>query len=291
MLHVTLHPMVLVMISDFYTKARVLGNKGTNPETFGFLLGTQTGRDVHIMTAFGAKLNSDTEIDFEWVGKRVEQLKYFYSKYEKAYDILGWYATGRVKQAIHEQMTHSCVAREMFGEPLFLMVDCAPPPECKSLPAQLFETSVTFEGTNKTLTFKRIPYFINSDELERVAVENIVHTKSTGADVSTLKDPVRTLKDAVSMLNSRVEILVEYLAAVKRGEIQPDRAMLRRISSICSKLPTADSRKFQQEYDAEFYDITLILFINLLTRGAHQLHDLIERYSKFEHRSFRRRGI
>ena len=66
------------------------------------------------------------------------------------------------------------------------------------------------------------------------------------------------INNAVEMLQGRVKTISQYLDAVKKGEVPPNYEMLRKISSLCNRLPTVDSKKFYTAFQnvSENYIIT-----------------------------------
>jgi COP9 signalosome complex subunit 6 len=75
-LTVSLHPLVLLTISDHITRHRVRGEAGP---VVGALLGQQKGRETTIEHAFSSKAitgpNGEAILDESWFGDRLQQCR------------------------------------------------------------------------------------------------------------------------------------------------------------------------------------------------------------------------
>ena len=81
------------------------------------------------------------------------------------------------------------------------------------------------------------------------------------------------------MLNDRVELIIKYLELVKEGKIEKDFDTLRKISSVCHRLPTVDSDQFRKDYTKEMNEVLLITYMATMTKGTNVLNDVIEKYN------------
>jgi COP9 signalosome complex subunit 6 len=73
-LHVALHPLVLLTISDYITRHTLRNLKGP---VVGGILGQQNGREITAEHAFECKMVGD-HIDEAWFKTRLQQSKHFY---------------------------------------------------------------------------------------------------------------------------------------------------------------------------------------------------------------------
>jgi len=113
---VKLHPMVIINLSDHYTREKVRAG-GKSVRIFGVLLGQQSGRKVDVSNSYEIILDDTKSIDHEFLKKRLAQFHRVFQNDE----ILGWYATGSKTEPtdipFHQQM-------EAYNEsPLFLLLD------------------------------------------------------------------------------------------------------------------------------------------------------------------------
>jgi COP9 signalosome complex subunit 6 len=73
-LHVALHPLVLLTISDYITRHTLRQQKGA---IVGALLGQQNGREITVEHAFECRMMDDgsLSLDEEWFAVRLQQSK------------------------------------------------------------------------------------------------------------------------------------------------------------------------------------------------------------------------
>jgi COP9 signalosome complex subunit 6 len=275
---ILLHPLVIMNISDHYTRSRVGPRTLTGPSkrVVGALFGQQQGRRVEIHTTFElvfTEKDGTIIIDTAIMRQKKEQYTAVFPNYE----VLGWYMTG---DAIFEKDTVAHKELMQFNEsPLLLVVDCEPGKDARSLGAYVYETSVEVtKDSGVSYSFQRVGYNIESEESERIGIQNVTQIDSDNSGRSALMPHCATLSVAVTMLQSRVQIVTAYLRAVQAGEIPPDHQLLRRLSSLCNKLPCADSAGFDGTFSTEYQDVELITYLGLLSKGSSTLNDVIDRY-------------
>ena len=89
-LHIALHPLVLLTISDYVTRHTL--RQHTTP-LLGALLGQQTGRDVSLEHAFEVKTKPDNPlaIDEQWFEERLTQYAQVHK--EPQLTLVGWFTT------------------------------------------------------------------------------------------------------------------------------------------------------------------------------------------------------
>ena len=81
-LSISLHPLVIINISDHHTRQKV--NSEGEPRVFGALLGVQKGRQVEIFNSF-AFLLQDEQVDGKT--KRLIDEQYFQEKIQQCIDV------------------------------------------------------------------------------------------------------------------------------------------------------------------------------------------------------------
>ncbi len=79
-LQIDLHPLVIINISDHYTRAKVGGTTpGAPPRVIGALLGIQNGRNIEISNSFELvyhNLSGAVVVDMEYLKSKQEQCMY-----------------------------------------------------------------------------------------------------------------------------------------------------------------------------------------------------------------------
>ncbi|TPX36513.1 hypothetical protein SmJEL517_g01357 [Synchytrium microbalum] len=294
-LTVTVHPLVIMNISDHTTRTRIMSGNPVWPLVIGALLGTQVGREVQIYDSY--------EIPFVTVeGLHALDKNYFVQKQEQykqvfpLYDLLGWYATGSkptpTDMHIHNQFF------EYNESPLFLQLNPAGAVATKELPITVYETFVegVAEGTPRN-AFIKSNYKIETAEAERIAVDHVARAANEGgADSSSLISHLVSQRNAIKMLLARVKLLYQYVADAEAGLVPKNHDILRQIASLCNRLPTLDSADFQTEFLADYNDVLLITYLATITKGSHVITDMVDKFNlavgdRSSRRAFGSRGM
>ena len=137
-----LHPLVIVNVSDHYTRCSLNVKEGGR--VVGCLLGEQKGRVIHIVNSFEVNLTSGADsneqsIDVEHLKVKKEQYKTVFP----ALEVVGWYSTGNKIQE-NDMQIHRVVS-ELNESPVFLLLDPAIVPGSsgnRDLPIVLHETEL-----------------------------------------------------------------------------------------------------------------------------------------------------
>eukprot|EP01104_Vermistella_antarctica_P020537 TRINITY_DN8822_c0_g1_i1.p1 TRINITY_DN8822_c0_g1~~TRINITY_DN8822_c0_g1_i1.p1 ORF type:complete len:351 (-),score=78.01 TRINITY_DN8822_c0_g1_i1:78-1130(-) len=285
-LSVSLHPLVIINVSDQHTRLRVksvvslaTGSGRSHPSelrVIGALLGTQTGRDIEIFNSFEVmymEVEGLIVLDMDYLREKLDQ----FTKVFSTYDFLGWYSTGPAVQAedtlIHKQIM------ELNESPLFLLLDpmAAEVTQTRELPISLYESEMHIIEDKPTLVFSRIPYKIETGEAERIAVDHVARVSSAGGTVesSKLSSQLMNMHNAISMLSMRIQIIEKFLRATAEGKIPKDHGLLRQIVGLCSMLPALDTPSFQSALMKEYNDTLLLTFLASITQGCNHINDLI----------------
>lgn len=117
---VSLHPLVIMNISEHWTRIRAESGSQSKPKIIGAIIGKQVGRNVEILNSFELKfdiIEEATVIDIDFYRKKEQQFKQVFPELE----FLGWYTNGdrpnEGDMKIHRQMLD-------FNEtPLFLKLN------------------------------------------------------------------------------------------------------------------------------------------------------------------------
>ena len=122
------HPLVLVEISDYFTRTKMnIDPPEAEPDRLiGCLLGTQTPREVEINSSFeclyarpdGA--NGAIELDWKFLSEQKDRYKQTHAKLE----IVGWYSTGEALDPVVDvAVTRALASRGVAESPVFMLYD------------------------------------------------------------------------------------------------------------------------------------------------------------------------
>ncbi|CAG2117471.1 unnamed protein product, partial [Medioppia subpectinata] len=143
---VSLHPLVIMNVSEHWTRIRAQDNsvcEGTSgqalstSQVIGALIGKQNGRNIEIMNSFELnfdRIDSETVIDRDYYNTKESQFKQVFPEL----DFLGWYTNGDAPTEsdlkIHKQII------EITESPLFLKLN--PTTRHTGLPIKLYESVI-----------------------------------------------------------------------------------------------------------------------------------------------------
>ncbi|AOW04702.1 hypothetical protein B0I72DRAFT_134858 [Yarrowia lipolytica] len=227
---VALHPLPLLNISNFYTRA-----VATSTEFAGALLGTQDGRQVSIDTSFEFKIE-DGVIDKELVTRRLAQFQQVMPELH----FVGWFYVSKDHTSPTDEVTHLQKQLMEFDEaPLVLLIQ--PGSDSQQLPLHVYEPIID-SGETK---YREATVVIETGEAERVAVEDLVRETSQHAASERVRQHLVSQHAAVKIFNGRVKTVLDYVKGVNEGSIVPDQRLLRSLRSILSQLSASSNSELK----------------------------------------------
>jgi len=287
----SLHPLVIINISDHYTRVKVNSKgKDNNPKVIGLLMGVQRGRDVEIFNSFelvytitGGKV----EIDQQFMIQKKEQFAQPFPNY----DVLGWYMTGSSLTAADFDV--NVQFQEINESPLILVLDPTKAvPTAKRLPIDIYEQEIRMVDTVSKSQFAHLTYKIETGESERIAVDHIAHVRPIAEGDSALAAHLEGVQNAIQMLNLRVKNIQKFLDATIKGQIPKDHHILRQISCMANMLPAIDSDQFRQEFLVEYNDTLLVTYLAAITKGCNMADELNQKFQVvYQDKARRGRGM
>eukprot|EP00245_Coleochaete_scutata_P017813 TRINITY_DN8926_c0_g1_i1.p1 TRINITY_DN8926_c0_g1~~TRINITY_DN8926_c0_g1_i1.p1 ORF type:complete len:301 (+),score=47.20 TRINITY_DN8926_c0_g1_i1:213-1115(+) len=285
-----LHPLVIVNISDHFTriKAQLVG--GPAPRVIGCVIGVQSGRNVEIFNSFELKFDAFPDgtivVDRAFLTQKQEQYKKVFPKN----DILGWYSTG---SDIHDaDMQIHKALMDINESPIYLLLNPAINHAQKDLPISIYESELHVIEGAPSLIFVKSMYTIETVEAERISVDHVAHIKpSDGSSAATqLAAHLTGMHSAIKMLHSRVKVLHHLLTTISKEEAPYEHSLLRQISSLLRRLPTIDSLKFQEEFLMEYNDTLLMTYMATITKGTSTINELVDKFNTAYDKQGRRGG-
>lgn len=290
-LQIDLHPLVLINVSDHFTRVKVESNTpGAPPRVIGALLGIQNGRNIEVTNSFELVydvIDGAIVVDAGYLRSKHEQFK----KVFPLYDFLGWYSTGN--QVLKSDIEVHKQFLEINESPIYLLLDsvAAYSAATRDLPVMIFESELHVIEDKPTMLFVKVPYRIQTGEAERIGVDYVAKvTPAGGSEDSQLTSHLLGLHNAIKMLNIRVKILHQFLDATKRGAIPFDHNILRQIYGLCNLLPAIDTQSFKEDFLKEYNDVLLVTYLAGITRGTSAINELVDKFNTAFERQGRRRG-
>ncbi|RWR95087.1 JAB/MPN domain-containing protein [Cinnamomum micranthum f. kanehirae] len=294
-----LHPLVIVNISDHYTRVKSQSNASpapltTNnsggppsPRVFGCVIGIQRGRTVEIFNSFELLFDPITDsLDRAFLLKKLE----LYKKVFPEFYILGWYSTGSDAQESDMQIHRALM--DINESPVYVLLNPAINHAQKDLPVTIYESELHVIDGIPQLIFVRSNYTIETVEAERISVDHVAHLKPSdgGSAATQLAAHLTGIHSAIKMLNSRIRILHHYLLAMQRGDIPYENSLLRQVSSLLRRLPAIESVKFQDDFLMEYNDTLLITYLAMFTNCSSTMNELVDKFNTAYDKQSRRGG-
>jgi len=272
---VSLHPLVIMNISEHWTRIRA--QIGVKQEVYGALIGKQTGRNIEILNSF--------ELKFEIIDDAVVINRDYYNTKEQQYkqvfsdlDFLGWYNTSNGTPTKADIDVHRQICQ--FNEcPIMLQLD----PQSRNvdqLPIKLYETVIDIIHGEATMLFVPLTYTLATEEAERIGVDHVARMSTNEAgENSVVAENLVAQHSAIKMLHYRVKLVLAYVKAVENGTLQPNHEILREAYSLSQRLPVVQSPTFRQEFYTQCNDVGLITYLGAITKGCNDMNQLVSKFN------------
>ncbi|KAG0467977.1 hypothetical protein HPP92_017305 [Vanilla planifolia] len=300
-----LHPLVIVNISDHYTRVKAQlhhsatigtaspstavsnGSGATAPRVFGCVIGVHRGRTVEIFNSFELIIDPVSQtFDRVFLEKKQE----LYKKVFPNFYILGWYSTGSDAQE-SDMLIHKALM-DINESPVYVLLNPLINHAKKDLPVIIFESELHVIDGIPQLIFVRSTYIIETVEAERISVDHVAHLKPSdgGSAATQLAAHLTGIHSAIKMLNSRIRMVHQYLLAMQRGDVPLENSLLRQVSSFLRRLPAIESEKFQDDFLMEINDTLLMSYLAMFTNCTSTMNELVEKFNTMYDRHSRRGG-
>ncbi|KAG2193353.1 hypothetical protein INT47_001017 [Mucor saturninus] len=281
-LSISVHPLVLLNISDHYTRTKLQTPAAIeNGRMYGALLASQSGRDIDIVNSFDLPLATDGKdnvvLDVTFLSYKLDQLKQVFP----TLDFMGWYSLGTTPTEadlkLHEQFLR------VNESALFLQMD----PNAltggeREFPVDIYESIIDIVDESVRPVFIKSTYKVETGEAECIAVDHVAKPSSSSKDTglgSTLIAHLTTQRNAIAMLNSRIQFLYQYLQDTKSGVIPVDHDIIRQISSLCRRSPILEKKAFDDQFSTEYNDVLLVAYLASITKGLNTVNDLVDKFN------------
>jgi COP9 signalosome complex subunit 6 len=277
---IALHPLVILNVSDHYTRQKALSRGGPVKRVAGCILGLADNGKVEIANSFEVPILKSNALDIKFLATKTAQLRKVFPQYE----VLGWYSTGssqpepddiNIQRSLIDGFTKGIAKANEEPEPIcerpiYLLLDTHMEfkSDGKELPITAYESILHSGPSGETsLVFECVERYRlkpESGEAERISVDHISRAgAAAGAGgASALTTQLGGIKHAITMLHERINMLQKYLAAVQDGTLKPNRSVLREVLSLCSRLPIVDPVDFFTDYN----DTLLVTYLCSITQ-------------------------
>lgn len=277
----SLHPLVIMQIAEHYTRVRV--QTASAAPVYGALLSKIKGRHVELCNTFEFKLQAATNlttdsqptIDMDSLTKKLELIK----QVHQDLDFTGWYTVEGKDWNTSLMSSFYTQLSSLNESPLILRLD--PFGLTNELPIHVYETIVDL-GTK--IDFIEIPYSLVTEEAERIGIDHVARYSVTDgtSDTSIVSDQIAIQYNAIRLLYQRMLVLLEYVRAVKQGQLERNEDLLREIGSLCQRLPIINTddnnnQMFREDFDIQQSDVALLALLACCTQEISTLNDYLSK--------------
>ncbi|XP_054160880.1 COP9 signalosome complex subunit 6-like [Oppia nitens] len=279
-INVSLHPLVIMNVSEHWTRIRAQDSDGVvGSQVIGALIGKQNGRNIEIMNSFELnydRIESDILIDRDYYNTKESQFKQVFPDL----DFLGWYASGDQPNEsdlkIHKQII------EINESPLFMKLN--PMTRHTGLPLKLYESVIDLVNGKATMLFVDIPYHLATEEAERIGLDHMARMTSTTTQSgqmtnSLVAEHLRVQYSAVKMLRDRVRLILDYIRDIRNESIEWNHEILRETFNLCHRLPVLTTDKFSQDFYNQCNDVALMTYLGMLTKGSNTVNQFVNKFN------------
>lgn len=277
---VSLHPLVIMNISEHWTRTRAQNGKPMN--VYGALIGKQSGRDIEVMNSYELEtviVDGKVVIHKEYYDHKEEQFKQVFSDME----FLGWYTTGD-KPGPEEIFVHKQIM-EINESPLFLQLSPGGG-GCTELPVYLYESVIDMIEGQARILFVKLPYTLATEEAERIGLDHVARIVGGESGTSKTADQLTAQHSAIKMLAGRVRLILQYVQAVEKGELAQNHEIMRQIKSLSHRLPVLQSDRFNPDFLTQCNDVALMSLLGSVMKSANNLNQFVNKFSV----SYQRQG-
>ena len=111
------------------------------------------------------------------------------------------------------------------------------------------------------MLFVKLPYSLATEEAERIGLDHVARISSTSENgAGRAVDQLQAQHSAIKMLASRVRLVLEYVRAVERGELEHNHEIMRQVRALSHRLPVLESERFRPEFFNNVNKLTAVMF-------------------------------
>ena len=269
-------------IAEHYTRVRVQTSSTT--AVYGVLLGKIKGRHIELCNTFEFKLHHPSSvttdaqviIDMEFLTKKLELIRQVHPDL----DFTGWYTVEGKEWNMALMSSFYTQVSSLNESPLLLRLD--PFGVSNELPIHVYETIVDL-GTK--IDFIEIGYTLITEEAERIGIDHVARYSVTDgtSDTSIVSDQIAIQYNAIRLLYQRMLLILEYVRAVKHGQLERNEDLLREIGSLCQRLPIINTddnnnQMFREDFNIQQSDVALLALLACCTQEISTLNDYLSKF-------------
>jgi len=193
---------------------------------------------------------------------------------------VGWYHTGpklrpsdlNINEVFRRYSLKSC--------PILLIVDPLAAEDRVGLPFDAFASvdQLDIDGSDPYTTaskaFVHLPSVVEAEEAEDIGVEHLLRDVK-GTVQGDLPTRVAAKIDSLRALQSQLTTLIEYIEAVRSGQLPRSNSIINQVQELFNLLPDVHSPEALEAMTVAANDQAFMLFSGNVVRSVIALHELI----------------
>ncbi|KAH8550232.1 26S proteasome regulatory subunit rpn-8 [Umbelopsis sp. PMI_123] len=267
---VTVHPLVLLSVTDHYNRAA----KDSKKRVVGVLLGQSKGKSVNVANSFAVPFEEDDKDPNVWYldHNYVEAMNDMFKKVNAKEKMIGWYHSGPKLRASDLEINE--LFKRYTPNPVLVIVDVKPKDISIPTDAYFAIEEIKDDGTATQKTFLHVPSEIEAEEAEEIGVEHLLRDIKDNA-VGTLSTRVTDQLNSVKGLQTRLEDIRDYLQKVVAGQLPVNHQIIYNLQDIFNLLPNLQTQEMVRSFSVKTNDQHLVIYLSSLIRAVIALHNLI----------------
>lgn len=284
--HVVVHPLVLLSVTDHYTRVA----KDTKKRVVGVLLGEVSKGVVEVTNSYAVPFEEDERdasiwfLDFGFH----ENMFAMFKKVNAKEKVVGWYSTGpKIRAAdidIHQSFN------KYTPNPVYVIVDVQP--KEIGIPTNAYTAIEEAEDVSSQpkLTFGHLSSEIGAMEAEEVGVGHLLrdvvqdNPAFSAGGASSLMTDIQERLTALRALQNRLQDIQTYLNRISENKLPVQHSIIYKLQDIFNLLPGLHSPAHehshtqahtQQAIVTHMNDTMLSIFVSCISRSIIALHNLI----------------
>lgn len=277
--NISLHPLVLMNISDQYTRSFAESSEQTR--SFGILVGSIKDRSIHIQNSFEAPSFNNTgviQLDLEFIDKRMKMVLEIFPNYE----FLGWYSTGHYSPQDMEIQKSLINFSEHL---LYLNFNTTLTTSEELLPVDIYETHVIVSENITNHEFRKVAYSIETTDAERISVDFVSRKGAgTGGDNSQYSSDLNNFLSAMRLFKKRLSLLLHLVK--NNAKVRSSRKIMRKVHEISNQIPVTPAYDIDRELNREISEELLVVLVSAMTKGSYHLSELVDKFQMMNNERF-----
>lgn len=213
----------------------------------------------------------------------IERRKRLWTTVYQNFQLIGWYSFGTTVRPDHEGFHRSVAA--FTPNPIFLLFNSSPDKtDLETLPIQ------AYAGGSADTGFQPLSFKIDSPEVEKLAIDEIIQSVPHGYD-SSLEAYSSSVVISLTALENKLSKIINHLSKMRYGEIDWDANFARNAAAVVQALERMNSTETQHKISSEVTDSFMSMYLGSATKSLASMQELQSLYSvlyNFEREALRK---